>query len=105
MPIPPGFSTVAAGRQPEARLPASKIPSPYAVASQARRKLHPDPLRHGEPEGWSANTRGARSVADLPAAAVRYVKRLEELVGAPVALLSTSPDRNDAILMRDPLAD
>ncbi len=56
-------------------------------------------------EGWSESTRGARSFADLPAQAVKYVKRLEELVEAPVALLSTSPDRDDTILLRDPFAD
>lgn len=53
-------------------------------------------------EGWSASTRGARSWADLPAAAVKYVRRVEELIGAPVALLSTSPERDDTILVRDP---
>ncbi|MGF1474690.1 MAG: adenylosuccinate synthase [Geminicoccaceae bacterium] len=56
-------------------------------------------------DGWSESTRGARSFADLPAQAVKYVKRLEELVEAPVALLSTSPDRNDTILVQDPFAD
>ena len=56
-------------------------------------------------DGWQESTRGARSFADLPAAAVKYVKRLEELVEAPVALLSTSPDRQDTILLRDPFAD
>ena len=58
-----------------------------------------------ELDGWQESTRGARSFADLPAAAVNYVKRLEELVEAPVALLSTSPDRQDTILLRDPFAD
>jgi adenylosuccinate synthase len=58
-----------------------------------------------ELEGWQESTRGARSFADLPAQAVKYVKRLEELVEAPVALLSTSPDRDDTILLRDPFAD
>ncbi len=53
-------------------------------------------------EGWSGSTRGARSWAELPAQAVKYVRRIEELVGAPVALLSTSPEREDVILMRDP---
>ena len=53
-------------------------------------------------EGWSESTRGARSWKDLPAAAVKYVRRIEELVAAPVALLSTSPERDDTILMRDP---
>ena len=55
-------------------------------------------------EGWSDSTRGARSWRDLPAAAVKYVRRIEELVGAPVALLSTSPEREDTILMHDPFA-
>ena len=53
-------------------------------------------------EGWSQSTQGARSWKDLPAAAVKYVRRVEELIGAPVALLSTSPEREDTILMRDP---
>jgi adenylosuccinate synthase len=56
-------------------------------------------------EGWSESTQGARSWKDLPAAAVKYVRRIEELIGAPVALLSTSPERDDTILMRDPFAD
>ncbi len=58
-----------------------------------------------ELEGWSETTRGARSFAQLPANAVKYVKRLEELVECPVALLSTSPDRDDTILVRDPFVD
>ncbi|MFQ5348446.1 MAG: adenylosuccinate synthase [Rhodothalassiaceae bacterium] len=53
-------------------------------------------------EGWSDSTRGARSWVELPATAVKYVRRIEELIGAPVALLSTSPEREDTILMRDP---
>ena len=52
--------------------------------------------------GWKDSTRGARSWADLPAEAVKYVRRLEELVGKPCALVSTSPEREDVILMRDP---
>jgi len=52
--------------------------------------------------GWSESTRGARSWAELPPTAVKYVRRLEELIGAPVALLSTSPERDDTILVRDP---
>jgi adenylosuccinate synthase len=55
-------------------------------------------------EGWQGSTAGARSWKDLPANAIKYVKRLEELMGAPVVLLSTSPDRDDTILMRDPFA-
>jgi adenylosuccinate synthase len=53
-------------------------------------------------EGWNSSTRGARSWADLPARAVKYVRRIEELIGAPVAMLSTSPEREDTILVRDP---
>ncbi|WP_374275005.1 adenylosuccinate synthase [Brevundimonas sp.] len=53
-------------------------------------------------EGWSESTQGARSWKDLPANAVKYVRRIEELIAAPVALLSTSPERDDTILMRDP---
>ncbi|MCA6255181.1 MAG: adenylosuccinate synthase [Phenylobacterium sp.] len=58
-----------------------------------------------EIEGWTDSTEGARSWKDLPGAAVKYVRRIEELVGAPVALLSTSPQRDDIIMMRDPFLD
>ncbi|MBY0448145.1 MAG: adenylosuccinate synthetase, partial [Hyphomonadaceae bacterium] len=53
-------------------------------------------------EGWNESTRGARSWRDLPAAAIKYVRRIEELTGAAVAMLSTSPERDDVILVRDP---
>jgi adenylosuccinate synthase len=53
-------------------------------------------------EGWDAVTAGARSWAQLPADAIKYVRRIEELIGCPVALLSTSPEREDTILMRNP---
>lgn len=53
-------------------------------------------------EGWKESTYGARSWVDLPAAAVKYVRHVEELIGAPVTLLSTSPEREDTILMHDP---
>ena len=53
-------------------------------------------------EGWHAVTAGARSWAELPADAIKYVRRIEELIGCPVALLSTSPEREDTILMRNP---
>ncbi len=56
-------------------------------------------------EGWSGTTQGGRSWVDLPAAAIKYVRRIEELVGAPVALLSTSPDRDDTIMVHDPFSD
>jgi adenylosuccinate synthase len=53
-------------------------------------------------EGWKDSTAGARSWNDLPAQAVKYVRHVEELIGAPVALLSTSPERDDTILVQDP---
>ncbi len=53
-------------------------------------------------EGWKATTRGARSSRDLPAKAIKYIRRIEELIGCPAALVSTSPERDDVILMRDP---
>jgi adenylosuccinate synthase len=58
-----------------------------------------------EMDGWSETTQGARSWKDLPGNALKYVRRIEELIGAPVALLSTSPEREDTILMRDPFED
>ncbi|MBI1868374.1 MAG: adenylosuccinate synthase [Methylocystis sp.] len=56
-------------------------------------------------EGWKGTTGGARSWADLPAQAIKYVRRIEELIDAPVALLSTSPERDDTILVRNPFQD
>jgi adenylosuccinate synthase len=56
-------------------------------------------------EGWSESTQGARSWKDLPGAAIKYARRIEELIGAPIAMLSTSPQRDDTILMRNPFAD
>ena len=53
-------------------------------------------------EGWHESTRGARSWADLPATAVKYIRRIEELISVPVALVSTSPERDDTIVVRDP---
>ena len=56
-------------------------------------------------EGWTGTTANARSWADLPAQAIKYVRRIEELIGAPVALLSTSPERDDTILVHNPFQD
>ena len=56
-------------------------------------------------EGWPESTEGARSWAELPATAIKYIRRIEELIEAPVALLSTSPEREDSILVHDPFAD
>ncbi|MCA3437030.1 MAG: adenylosuccinate synthase [Rhodobacter sp.] len=58
-----------------------------------------------EMDGWHESTAGARSWADLPGAAIKYVRRIEELIQCPVALLSTSPERGDTILVTDPFAD
>ena len=58
-----------------------------------------------EMEGWSQSTAGARSYADLPANAIKYIQRIQELIECPVSLVSTSPERDDTILMRDPFED
>jgi adenylosuccinate synthase len=73
---------------------------PTAAAAQARCI----PI-YEEMQGWHETTAGARRWADLPAAAIKYVRRLEELIGCPVAMLSTSPEREDTILVTDPFAD
>ena len=75
------------------RLPASQ-------SAQARVKPVYETL-----QGWKTSTAGARSWADLPAQAVKYVRHVEELIEVPVALLSTSPERDDTILVRDPFED
>ncbi|HMA52748.1 MAG TPA: adenylosuccinate synthetase, partial [Magnetospirillaceae bacterium] len=54
--------------------------------------------------GWQESTQGARSWVQLPAAAIKYVRRIEELIEAPVTMLSTSPEREDTILVQDPFA-
>lgn len=71
---------------------------------------HPQDQARVEPiyesiEGWSESTAGARSWAELPAQAIKYIRRVEELIQCPVALVSTSPEREDTILVRDPFAD
>ncbi|WP_370245164.1 adenylosuccinate synthase [Salipiger sp.] len=58
-----------------------------------------------EMDGWSESTEGARSWNDLPGQAIKYVRRIEELIGCPVAMLSTSPEREDTILVTDPFED
>ncbi len=73
---------------------------PAAAGLQARCR----PVYETVP-GWRESTEGARSWADLPAAAVKYVRRIEELIGCPAALVSTSPEREDTILVTDPFAD
>jgi adenylosuccinate synthase len=75
----------------------------YLPASQGRQALV-EPV-YTTIEGWKGTTVGARSWADLPAQAIKYVRLIEELIGAPVALLSTSPERDDTILVHDPFAD
>ncbi len=73
---------------------------PASITEQGRVEAEYETL-----EGWAGSTRGARSWADLPATAVKYIRRIEELIEAPVGLLSTSPERDDTILVRDPFAD
>ncbi len=58
-----------------------------------------------EMDGWQGTTAGARSWADLPAQAIKYIQRVQELIDTPVALVSTSPEREDTILVRDPFVD
>jgi len=70
---------------------------PYGMEDQAGVEAVYETL-----EGWSETTYGARSWADLPAQAIKYIRRIEELIGVPVALLSTSPERDDTILVKDP---
>lgn len=73
---------------------------PASMGAQARVKPIYETL-----EGWSETSARARSWADLPAQAVKYVRHIEELIGCPVALLSTSPEREDTILVQDPFQD
>jgi adenylosuccinate synthase len=89
--------------------PELKICTGYRVGGALLRHLPaaPGAQAAAEPvyetmDGWSGSSRGARSWADLPAQAVKYVRRIEELVEAPVTLLSTSPERDDTIMVRDP---
>ncbi len=72
------------------------------IAAEAQRRVRPV---YETLPGWSGSTAGARSWADLPAEAVKYVRRIEELIGCPVAMLSTSPEREDTILVTDPFSD
>lgn len=72
----------------------------YLPASEAAQKRL-EPVYETIP-GWHETTAGARSWAELPAAAIKYVRRVEELIGTPVALLSTSPERDDTILVKNP---
>jgi adenylosuccinate synthase len=73
---------------------------PAHPAEQAR----VEPI-YEEFEGWSESTAGARSWAQLPAQAIKYIRRIEELTECPVALVSTSPERDDTILVKDPFRD
>jgi adenylosuccinate synthase len=92
-------------------LPMLKICTGYRVHGEIMKRLPAsiaaqeaaEPI-YDEIPGWPGSTRGARSYADLPAEAVKYIRRIEELVEAPVVLLSTSPERDDTIMLRDPFA-
>jgi len=90
-------------------LPELRICTGYHIGGQAYRHMPAAPGAQAAVrpdyevmEGWTGSTRGARSWAELPAQAIKYVRRIEELVEAPVTLLSTSPERDDMILMKDP---
>ena len=72
--------------------------------SNATDQMAVEPVYETMP-GWHESTAGARSWADLPAQAIKYIRRIEELIACPVALVSTSPEREDTILVRDPFAD
>jgi adenylosuccinate synthase len=92
-------------------LPELKICTGYEINGEVLKRL-PSGMKAQEAakpvyetiEGWSGSTRGARSWAELPAQAIKYVRRIEELVEAPVTLLSTSPERDDTITVSDPFA-
>jgi adenylosuccinate synthase len=92
-------------------LPRLKIGTGYRIGGTVTKRLPAsiamqeaaEPVFEELP-GWTGSTKGARSYAELPAEAVKYVRRIEELVEAPVVLLSTSPDRDDTIVLRDPFA-
>jgi adenylosuccinate synthase len=73
---------------------------PFTMGAQAKLKPVWETF-----EGWKESTKGARAYSELPATCIKYVRRVEELVGCPVALLSTSPQREDTILMTDPFRD
>ena len=85
------------------RLQASTARSFDYLPPHAADQARVEPV-YEEIKGWAGSTRGARSWADLPARAVKYVRRIEELIRCPVALVSTSPERDDTILVRDPFA-
>ncbi|WP_237214347.1 adenylosuccinate synthase [Falsiroseomonas oryziterrae] len=92
-------------------LPMLRICTGYRVKGELMKRLPTSMAAQAAAEpvyedipGWSGSTRGARSYAELPAEAVKYIRRIEELVEAPVVLLSTSPERDDTIVLRDPFA-
>jgi len=93
-------------------LPTLRICTAYRIGEQTLRRLPAAPGAQAAATpiyetmpGWEGSSRGARSWADLPAQAVKYLRRIEELVEAPITLLSTSPERDDTILVRDPFQD
>ena len=107
----PGLGTVLVGDDPGSRayVAGKHRDSVQVGITSIRRDLPADATQQARLEpvyetlaGWPETTAGARSWAQLPANAIKYVRRVEELIGAPVALLSTSPDRDDTIMVRDP---
>jgi len=92
--------------------PEIRVCTGYRLDGESLDHLPASSVRQGRVEpvyetmqGWPDSTRGARRWADLPAAAVKYVRRIEEMIEAPVHLLSTSPERDDTIMVHDPFVD
>jgi adenylosuccinate synthase len=74
------------------------------LPSAAKEQAAVEPIYETLP-GWSESTKGVRTSRDLPANAIKYIRRIEELIGCPAAIVSTSPERDDVILMRDPFRE
>ena len=102
-PLPAGAEPLAAQTHAppalDRRLAQTGVVADPATAAALQARAEPV---YEEIEGWTESTEGARSWADLPAAAIKYVRRIEELIQCPVAMLSTSPERDDTILVHNP---
>jgi len=98
-----GFETIKICTGYRLRGPGGERLIDYLPSSAAEQAVL-EPV-YEEMEGWSGTTRGARRWADLPAQAIKYIRRIEELIETPVASVSTSPERDDTILVRNPFAD
>ena len=88
-------------QEPVSALSRADVQAQAVAAANAKDQMRVEPI-YETCEGWSESTHGARSWADLPAAAIKYIRRIEELIGASVSVLSTSPERDDTILVQNP---